>query len=60
MGESKYVYRENIAPQLSQYIGRRFEEIILDVFYLFNSQGLFQSGFQISGDGGIRSRRSIS
>ncbi|ABD41268.1 ATPase [Methanospirillum hungatei JF-1] len=45
MGESKYVYRENIAPQLSQYIGRRFEEIILDVFYLFNSQGLFPVRF---------------
>ena len=34
-----------IAPQLSQYIGRRFEEIILDVFYLFNSQGLFPVRF---------------
>ena len=45
MGGSESVYRENIAPQLSQYIGPRFEEIILDIFYFLNSHGLFPVRF---------------
>ncbi|WP_369694888.1 ATP-binding protein [Methanospirillum hungatei] len=45
MGESEFVYHEYIAPQLSHYIGPRFEEIILDIFYLFNKHSLFPIRF---------------
>ncbi len=49
MGQSEFVYDEHIAPFLSQYIGPRFEEIILDIFYLFNASGIFPVRFSEMG-----------
>ncbi len=45
-GEARYVFRERIAPDLQVYLGYRFEEIILDIFYLFNSKGIFPVRFK--------------
>ncbi|WP_409340178.1 ATP-binding protein [Methanospirillum stamsii] len=46
MGESRFVYQEYINPQLSQYLGPKFEEIIIDIFYLFNAKNIFPVHFK--------------
>ncbi len=45
-GEADYVYNECIVPELDTYLGHRFEEIILDIFYFFNSKGIFPVRFK--------------
>jgi hypothetical protein len=45
-GESQFVFREYISPELPAFLGYRFEEIVLDIFYLFNSRGVFPVRFK--------------
>lgn len=49
MGDDRYVYREFIAPELSQYLGFRFEEIVLDIFHEANRNGVFPVRFREMG-----------
>lgn len=46
MGEALYVFRECISPTLPAFLGYRFEEIVQDIFYLFNSSGVFPVRFK--------------